>query len=457
MNRELQIFLLQSQRSAALLMGSFCVLLVMIQWVLMGSFSLFEDAEPHLEISHFLWLPLITGALAWLEFFNAKRVKQCLTHCEEALGFSRYLSAIGEALLPTLGILVILAASNWEVAMSGPPLLGYFVIIIISMLRMEGKITLLIGVIEGLCYLALVVVCIVSRDAESPFTDLDVRLLFGRVIVILLATAIAVFIAGKMRALLNQLISSHEAQTSTLQELVTAQAEKTQAEQVIWQKNQLLSILGHDLRTPLNGVSGLSELMANAPERFSAAEIRGYAIEIHKTSQSLRDLLDNLLAWAQCRTGQMELTPRDYTLEALLDPVVQVLTPAITAKAITLCIEVDRAQCIQADRQSVQTILRNILSNAVKYTPSAGTIRIVSSKNSSRLSLKFIDSGAGIPETVFKNLANNKLSQSSYGTKQESGTGLGLLLCLDLVRRAGIKLELSNNTAGGAQAEVIFS
>lgn len=456
MNRELQNFLLQSQRSAALLMGFFCVLLVIIQSVLVGSLFLFEDTGQNLNAFPFLCLPLVTAVLAWLEFFNARRVKRCIDHGNGTLGFSRYMSAIGEALLPTFGILVIMTATNWGTAISSPPLLGYFVIIIISMLRMESNITLLIGTIESLTYLVLVFVFITSRQEVNSFAELEIRLILGRVIVILLATVIAAFIVKKMRTLLNELISSHEAQTLTMQKLMATNAEKARAEKVIWQKDQLLSILGHDLRTPLNGVSGLSELMANAPEKFSTEEIRRYATEIHGTSQNLSTLLDNLLAWAQCRTGQIEVTPRDYTIQALVDPVIQIFTTAASTKAITISIEVDNTKRIRTDRKLAQTILRNLLSNAIKFTPNEGTIRITSNENSTSLSLQIVDSGNGIAETVLENLANKRLSRSSPGTKQEQGTGLGLLLCLDLAKRVGIKLEFSIDAGGGTNAEIIF-
>lgn len=456
MNRELQTFLLQSQRKTALLMGLFCVLLLIIQIGTIGSMLIFESAEPTLRVDRFLWLPLITATLALLEFSNAKRIKSCLQCGNGTLGYSRYLSAIGEALLPTLGILMILLTSNWEVAISSPPLLGYFVIIIISMLRMESRITILIGSIQSLSYLVLILFFISSNKTTTLITDLELRLLLGRVIVVIIATVIAAYVVQKMRKLLNELISSHEAQTSTLQKLVSTTREKAKAEEVIWQKDQLLSILGHDLRTPLNGVSGLSELMANAPEKFTADEIRRYATEIHNTSQNLRELLDNLLAWAQCRTGQIEITPRDYTLKALIDPVIQMLRPAITTKTIKLSIELGDAIRVMADRKTTQTILRNLLSNAVKFTPTGGCIRITSNAANDSAYLHVIDSGNGIDKAVMENLTNERLSQSTPGTEQEQGTGLGLLLCIDLAKRAGTRLELSIDASGGTNAAIIF-
>ncbi|WOO39587.1 HAMP domain-containing sensor histidine kinase [Rubellicoccus peritrichatus] len=456
MNRELQTFLLQSQRSAALLMGSFCILLVIIQIAFIGSLFVFTDTGQDLQVERFLLLPLITAALAWLEFYNAKRIKHCINHCTGTLGLSRYLSSIGEAFLPTLGIFMILSASTWDVAISSPPLLGYFMIIIISMLRMESRITILIGVIESLSYFIILLLFLSSNEAENLFTNLELRLLFGRIFVIIIATMIAAFIVKKMRLLLNELIDSHQIQTSTLEKLISTTQEKAKAEEVIWQKDHLLSILGHDLRTPLNGVSGLSELMANAPEKFSAEEIRRYASEIHNTSQNLRELLDNLLAWAQYRTGQMEMTPREYSVNALIDPVIQMLRPAITAKAITLSIETDSERQIRIDRKATQTILRNLLSNAVKFTPKKGHIRITSKEEGGELSFQIIDSGRGIPQSVLDSLIQNKLSQSNPGTDQEQGTGLGLLLCMDIAKRAGIKLVLSIDAAGGTNASMTF-
>ena len=432
---ELARFLLHSQFRAAISMACFCGLLIVIQTVIIALQPISLDEGFHK--STLLLLPLLVGAVAAIELVYARSIHAHLQRGDDAPHRALpTVAAIGEAMLPTFGIVLICFSSDWSTALLSPPVSGYFIILLLSILRMDGRMCLFIGGIEALSFLALI--------AISPTTS-NLGFLLGTAFLILIASGIAAGIVRVARGLVSDLITSHQAETQA------ARAQK-QAEAAVWQKDHLLAILSHDLRAPLNGINTLSEMIASVPDQFTPTEIRNHAREIQQTSQHLRELLDNLLSWARLRTSQLPLSPTKHCASDLIEPVLELFKLQFALKSIHLSSQ--PSGFLTTDRDLFQTILRNLISNALKFTPVGGSVSIKTEDTADGFTLSVIDSGPGLPNGIAKQVVEGSFTASTPGTSGEAGSGLGLLLCHELAQQLKGSLTFESIPGEGLSAHL---
>lgn len=429
-------------------MAILCAFLVVVQSGFIYSMRLMPEASGFHR--HWLMLlPMIVVCVGVLEIFTGRDAAHRLKYGIAGSRWLPIISAIGEAALPSIGVILFYMSSDWETALRSPPVFGYFIILMIVMLRFDARICLMVGLIEAASCLALLGWSIQRSGTETGGGERLLVFDLGVVLLILLATLVSMHVAQQARRLVARLIASHQERNRTSRALALTTDAHRKAEAVIWQKDRLLSILGHDLRSPLNGMAGLSELMARTPDNFTAEEIRRYAQEIHQTSRHLRELVDNLMTWAQVRTGQMPCEPQAYPLARLIEATGTLFDPILRAKQITLSSAIPAELSVIVDRQLFQTILRNLLSNAIKFTPRNGAIKIVADADQSRGSIVILDSGAGFPAGLPEQLAEGVALSSTPGTESETGTGIGLLLCQEIIRVIGGTMEVRNEPGQG--------
>ncbi|MGJ8716522.1 MAG: sensor histidine kinase [Maribacter stanieri] len=424
---ELEPFLLRSQFRAALAVAIFCGLIVTIQIVFVALSLRAINLDSDLHGFRLFLLPLLVGTVALAELAYAKSIKTHLCGGRLPRRFAPFVVAFAEALLPSIGIILFYFIFDWSTALQSPPVSGYFIILLITILRMDARICLFVGGIEAVSFLALIMVA--SGSTSISFSS-------GIVVLIIIASVIAAGIVKVTRGLVIELIVSHRA--------------KAQAEAVIWQKDRLLAILGHDLRAPLNGISSLSELMASIPEQFTAAEIRAHAGEIQQNSRHLRELLDNLLTWARLRTSQLPVLPDTHSAADLIEPVLTLYELAFAAKPIHLSAQFTGHAT--TDRELFQTVLRNLLSNALKFTPKGGTVTVVASDEPDGFTLMVSDNGPGLPDEIIHLANETAFVPSTPGTAGEVGSGLGLLLCHELAQHLGGSLKFESSSERGVTA-----
>lgn len=201
-------------------------------------------------------------------------------------------------------------------------------------------------------------------------------------------------------------------------------------------KDKFFSIIAHDLKNPFNTIIGLSELLAYRYENYSKEKIQLFIQQIYKYSTNAYSLLDNLLQWARAQTGQLVVSPEELDVKETIQENMRLIQNQANQKEIALQIDADQASTVYADKNMVNTVLRNLFSNAIKFSHRKGTIKVVAKDYDQKfVIISVIDYGIGIePENVDK-IFDLSANFSTSGTESEEGTGLGITLCKDFVEK----------------------
>lgn len=200
-------------------------------------------------------------------------------------------------------------------------------------------------------------------------------------------------------------------------------------------KDIFFSILAHDLRGPFNAFINLSELLAENQISFTPEETSKLLSKMHSSALNLYKLLENLLDWASMQNNTMGFVPEVLKLSSILEKDEQLLKDEASGKGIELSIENFKKGKIYVDKYMVQTVFRNLIFNAIKFTHEGGKIWVCSKENESFFEFEISDNGTGIPLKVKDKLFKIEYRQSSKGTKNELGTGLGLIICKEFVEK----------------------
>lgn len=200
-------------------------------------------------------------------------------------------------------------------------------------------------------------------------------------------------------------------------------------------KNKLFSIIAHDLRSPLNsllGILSLSDMQLLTPD-----ELQKMLKENKKTIKSVNNTLNNLLHWAQGQMDGMVTSKDHFELKALFEELLVLYLPLIKQKEIQLEQWVESDQTITADRNQISLVLRNLIDNAIKFTPLNGRIWMALQATSEGLRFSIENEVADPLAIDMENMSGDQLANTSRGTRNEQGVGLGLLLCKEYVKNNG--------------------
>lgn len=216
-------------------------------------------------------------------------------------------------------------------------------------------------------------------------------------------------------------------------------------------KDKFFSIIAHDLKSPFTSIIGLSELLAEQVGRKDYDGIEEYANMIQSSSWRAMDLLTNLMEWSRSQTGRIEFNPVSINMAELIDEVSELLNVAAKQKNITISKDLPAGLTLFADRLMINTVLRNLISNAVKYTNNGGTIKISAVLKEKELEVSVKDNGIGLKKEALDKLFHIEESVSTPGTQDEEGTGLGLILCKDFVSKHGGKIRAESEPGNGSR------
>ena len=201
-------------------------------------------------------------------------------------------------------------------------------------------------------------------------------------------------------------------------------------------KDKFFSIIAHDLKNPFNTVLGFSEILLKNFRGLTEEKKQKFVAAIYDSSHRIFKLLENLLQWAGTQTGNVLHSPEVFNSGEVIDANVELVQEALKEKGIVLTKILPEDTRIFADRNMFDTIVRNLLGNAIKYTEH-GTISVVFENNTSYQQISIADSGTGIPEDKMKNIFEIDQTKSAQGTRGETGSGLGLLICREFVQKNG--------------------
>lgn len=220
-------------------------------------------------------------------------------------------------------------------------------------------------------------------------------------------------------------------------------------------KDKLFSIIAHDLRCPFNAILNLSEALIEDPKALKSTVSQSYLKMIHSSAEDTLVLLDNLLAWARSQTGTSIYRPKTVNLSAIISEVVKGSRSIATIKNISLTYTPIVNLDVHADVDMLKTVLRNLISNSIKYTYSHGEVVISVQQKENSVEIKVSDNGVGMTEEACKKLFRIESNVTTVGTASEKGSGLGLLLCKEFVVRHGGEIWVESELGKGS--DFVFS
>lgn len=214
-------------------------------------------------------------------------------------------------------------------------------------------------------------------------------------------------------------------------------------------KDKFFSIIAHDLKNPFNDLMGFTQLLALNIEKYDKSKIEQFTHIIHQSSKLAYNLLENLLDWSRSQTGTLKFKPEKISISQLIDENIDLLESTARNKNIQIYSEVLGETSAFADKNMVRTVIRNLISNAIKYTNQGGHIRI-QSNCTKHCEISVSDTGIGISSENIDKIFKIDESFSTLGTEREKGTGLGLILCKEFVEKNGGKLKIKSRPNKGS-------
>jgi signal transduction histidine kinase len=205
-------------------------------------------------------------------------------------------------------------------------------------------------------------------------------------------------------------------------------------------KDRFFTIIAHDLKNPLIAFRNITLGLKNALPQLQPQEISCYMDEIHRSADQLNELLANLLQWSRSQTGLIKQCKRNILVKDLVDTVLQSLDAEIRQKGITISTMTEPSDQIFADENMVSAVLRNIVSNAVRFSDNNKEITIQTNRENHTIYFHVEDQGPGLTENEIQKLFRIDADTKSIGAAAKKGTGLGLILCKELLDKEGGKI-----------------
>jgi len=215
-------------------------------------------------------------------------------------------------------------------------------------------------------------------------------------------------------------------------------------------KDKFFSIIAHDLKNPFNSILGLSNILVEQIHEKNFDGIEEYAAIIQKSSMQVYELLVNLLEWSRTQIGRIEFSPEYIELGALINEVAELLNDSARQKSIVIFKEFPRNMIVSADKAMISSVLRNLITNAIKFTHPDGQVIISADKKPDELTISITDNGIGISKETIGRLFRIDENHIALGIQNEKGTGLGLILCKEFIEKHGGKIWVESEVGKGS-------
>ena len=216
------------------------------------------------------------------------------------------------------------------------------------------------------------------------------------------------------------------------------------------EQEQLLAMMAHDLRSPFNGILGLSRILHEKSDSVTPERVQAMSSSILESSIKVYQLLDELLQWSRNRLGAVTVNLENVSVEKLTLETIEFMQEAFKYKQLTIQQDVASDLFIQADASLTKTIIRNLLANAIKYSPESSHITVSAKQNGDNIELSVTDQGKGVSPEKIKLLFIDRM-QSTEGTSGETGFGIGLNICHDFTKKQNGDIWLNKDYTQGAQ------
>jgi PAS domain S-box-containing protein len=217
------------------------------------------------------------------------------------------------------------------------------------------------------------------------------------------------------------------------------------------EKDKFFSIIAHDLRGPLSSFVGATQILTDEIQSMEIEEIKEIALSMKTSATNIYNLLENLLEWSRLKRGGIDFVNEKLNLLQIAKICVDVLSESSRKKGIDISISIGNEMEVSADRHMLETVIRNLISNAVKFTNRGGKVGITAySKSEDTIEVKIVDTGVGMSDDLKNKLFMLNEKTSRTGTVGELSTGLGLLLCKEFIEQCGGKIWVESETGKGS-------
>jgi two-component system sensor histidine kinase/response regulator len=216
-------------------------------------------------------------------------------------------------------------------------------------------------------------------------------------------------------------------------------------------RDKLYSVIAHDLRSPMASIKMvLNMLMINLPGEKIGEDMHELLNMANQTTEELFSLLDNLLKWTKSQIGRLNVVPQDVEIVGVSAGVIEIFSMVAELKQIKISLQAPDQLEVRADIDMIKTVIRNLISNALKFSNPGSEVQVVIEEKEEQVIVSVTDHGRGIKKEDQIKLLNVDTHFSTFGTKNEEGSGLGLLLCQDFVRKNGGELWFSSEEGEGS-------
>ncbi|MBN2523569.1 MAG: hybrid sensor histidine kinase/response regulator, partial [Bacteroidales bacterium] len=209
-------------------------------------------------------------------------------------------------------------------------------------------------------------------------------------------------------------------------------------------KDTLLSVISHDLRTPFFNIMSIGELLLKNYKNYDEKEIIDLIASMIEASRISHNLLENLLNWIRVQTGRILFEPENYLLDDIIRENIQFALPLAENKKIVCKEKIETGIHVFADKNMLNTIIRNLITNAIKYTSREGEVTVVTKRKKKKAIVRVIDNGVGMSVEKVQLLLNHTNFKTTPGTEQESGSGFGLVLAHEFIEKNQGKLTIES-------------
>ncbi|PKQ63949.1 hypothetical protein BZG02_08020 [Labilibaculum filiforme] len=221
-------------------------------------------------------------------------------------------------------------------------------------------------------------------------------------------------------------------------------------------KDKFFAIIAHDLRSPFSALVGLCELLSQSYEEIGEKERKMYINDLHNASMNTFNLLENLLTWSRIQQGSIKIHKEEQDISSLIANIIQLTQAAAKLKNISIINSIPQNSIATFDKNSTETVLMNLVNNAIKFTHEKGSISISSEEKNGNFIVAINDSGVGMTEKQITHLFKIDENISTPGTNKETGTGLGLILCEEFMELNNGKIWVESKQGEGSTFYLSF-
>lgn len=228
------------------------------------------------------------------------------------------------------------------------------------------------------------------------------------------------------------------------------QKQKEQLEELNFTKDKFFSIIAHDLRSPINSLLGFTNLLSNYADAMTTEEVKKISEDLNKSLQNVLQLIEDLLTWARSQMNKVDFKPEQISVNDIIREDIELSNILFQKKEIALETEISPHLQAFADADHVKFVLRNLVTNALKFTNRNGKVSIKAFEQDKMIWIQVLDNGVGIPQEIQDKMFQLDAIKSTKGTDNEKGTGLGLVLCKEFVRKNGGDIWVKSQEGEGS-------